>query len=336
MNTSALLPTRRHSVSVVIPVYAGELTLDAVVGELVGYMDESTTPHGTTFQIVEIILVDDNGPGRSDQVMRDLAEKYPIVRAVWLSRNFGQHAATLAGIASSSGDWIVTMDEDSQHDPADIAVMLDTALAKGAQVVYARPVNPPPHGRFRNAASRGAKRVANRLLGTLYATDYNSYRLLLGSIGRGVAAYSGSGVYLDVAIGWVAGRYATAPTTLRGEQRASGYSLRRLLGHFLRLVITSGTRGLRVVSWIGVAFAAVGVVIAIWVLVEKLTSGSDVQGWASTIIVLLVTAGAILFSLGVIAEYIGVNVNMAMGKPAYLITSDPQDGPLGRRPRKTE
>ncbi len=70
--------------------------------------------------------------------------------------------------------------------------------------------------------------------------------------------------------------------------------------------------------------------LAIWIVVAKLTTGISAQGWASTVVILLVVAGAILFSLGVIAEYIGVSVNMAMGKPAYLITSDPADGPLGR------
>ena len=59
------------------------------------------------------------------------------------------------------------------------------------------------------------------------------------------------------------------------------------------------------------------------------------EGWTSTMVVVLLSTGAILFSLGVIAEYIGVAVNMAMGKPLYLIVSDPHDGPLGRRPLTT-
>ena len=78
--------------------------------------------------------------------MRELEQEYPFVRSVWLSRNFGQHAATLAGMASSGGDWIVTLDEDGQHDPSYIGAMLDVALDEQASVVYARPVNPAPHG----------------------------------------------------------------------------------------------------------------------------------------------------------------------------------------------
>jgi undecaprenyl-phosphate 4-deoxy-4-formamido-L-arabinose transferase len=183
---------------------------------------------------------------------------------------------------------------------------------------------------LRNLASKGAKSLINRVFAARNASDFNSYRFMLGSIARGVAAYAGSGVYLDVALGWVAGRYATAPTELRGEVRRSGYTPLRLASHFWRLVLTSGTRGLRFVSVLGGLFALLGVVLAVWIVVAKLTAGISAQGWASTVVILLVVAGAILFSLGVIAEYIGVSVNMAMGKPAYLITSDPADGPLGR------
>jgi glycosyltransferase involved in cell wall biosynthesis len=328
--------SRVHTVSVVIPVYQGELTLAPIIDEILALSAENESAAGNVFRVAEIVLVYDNGPDSSDAVIRALERDHGIVHAVWLSRNFGQHAATLAGIASSFGDWVVTLDEDGQHDPEDIPVLLDAALANHAQVVYAKPTNEAPHGWFRNAASRGSKRLANRLLVSANAADYNSYRLILGSVARGVAAYAGSGVYLDVALGWVAGSYATAPTMLRGEIRSSGYNLRRLVGHFGRLVLTSGTRALRFVSFVGVAFTVVGIALAIWVIVIRLTAHFDAAGWASTVVILLLTSGATLFSLGIIAEYVGVSVNMAMGKPAYLITSDPGDGPLGSRQPKTK
>ncbi len=329
MDETAAHSDRMHTISVVIPVYQGERTLPSVVSE-VTEVGDGVSPAGVAYRVTEIVLAYDNGGDRSDEVIRELEETNPLVRGVWLSRNFGQHAATLAGMASSSGDWVVTMDEDGQHDPRDFGAMLDVALAVRAQVVYAKPTNPPPHGALRNAASRGAKSVVNRAFGARNASDFNSYRFILGSIARGVAAYAGSGVYLDVALGWVAGRYATAPTELRGETRKSGYTPLRLASHFWRLVLTSGTRALRLVSVLGVLFAVVGVVLAIWIVVLKLTQDFSAQGWASTVVIILVVSGAILFSLGIIAEYIGVSVNMALGKPAYLITSDPARGPLGR------
>lgn len=321
-----------HLVSVVIPVYGGEQTLEGVVDEILALATEQRTPDGYPFRVTEIVLVYDNGRDDSARVIRELARRHPIVRPVWLSRNYGQHAATLAGMASSGGEWIATLDEDGQHDPADIPVLLDTALREQAPLVYAKPTNKPSHGFLRNSASRGAKWVLTRFFAGSNARDYQSYRLVLGSIGRGVAAYAGSGVYLDVALGWVAPPAATAPIRLRDEgERRSGYSARRLFSHFWRMVITSGTRGLRFVSALGGVFAAVGIAVSIYILVARLTGDEVPEGWASTIVVVLLSAGAILVALGIIAEYVGVSVNMSLGRPPYLVTGDPSDGPLGRR-----
>jgi undecaprenyl-phosphate 4-deoxy-4-formamido-L-arabinose transferase len=239
-------------------------------------------------------------------------------------------------MASAGGDWIVTIDEDSQQDPAFIGSMLDTALREQARVVYAKPTNRPPHGAVRNVSSRAAKHMLKTLSGGADASHFNSYRLILGEVGRSTAAYAGSGVYLDVALGWVAGAPAMTPVALRaeGEGRQSGYSTRTLASHFWRMVLTGGTRGLRLVSVLGVAFALLGLLIAAVVVYRQIVHPAPTEGWTSLIVVMLMSTGAILFSLGVIAEYVGVAVNMAMGKPLYLITQDPADGPLGRpRPR---
>ena len=316
-----------------MPVYRGARTLSGLLAELARLVPEQESPDGHPFRVTEVLLVYDNGPDDSDRVIRAMVQRYGFVRPVWLSRNFGQHAATLAGMASSGGDWIITLDEDGQHDPRFVGSLLDVAMRERASLVYAEPTNPPPHGVLRNAASRGAKWVFGTFLSGGAVSSFQSYRLVLGELGRSVAAYAGSGVYLDVALGWVAGSVGHCPVTLREEgDRPSGYSFRRLLSHFWRLVLTSGTRGLRVVSGSGVVIGLMGLLLAAFVTIARITDTIAVEGWASVIVVVLLGVGAILFSLGMIAEYVGVSVNMAMGKPPYVIVSDPADGPLGRRP----
>jgi glycosyltransferase involved in cell wall biosynthesis len=320
-----------HRLSIVIPVYGGEHTLDALFAELRALADTFSTPDGHRAIISEVVLAYDHGPDRSDEVVRRLVHDNRFAKAVWLSRNFGQHAATLAGIASSGGDWIVTLDEDGQHDPAAIGVLLDTAIRERASVVYARATNEAPHGAIRNAASKFAKRVLQAVFGSVNASEFSSYRLILGDIARSVAAYAGNGVYLDVALTWVSQRTVTAPVELRDEgERESGYSYRRLLGHFLRMVLTTGTRGLRLVTWLGVLFAAGGVVFAVYLSVARLGWGDVPEGWTSQMVLTALASGAILIALGIIAEYIGVTVNAALGRPPYLIVRDPATGPLGQ------
>ena len=326
-----------HTISVVVPVYLGETTLEGLVTELEPFTNEFVTPRGSHAKVGEILLVWDNGPDNSAGVIRKLEEQFPSVRGLWLTRNFGQHAATLAGMASSGSDWIVTMDEDGQHNPADIPTLLDAAIEHGFHVVYAAPTNRPPHSFMRSASSRVAKRLLRALSSdrSINPSDYQSYRLMLGEVGRSVAAYAGSGVYLDIALGWITNRTGTAPVELRAEAReSSGYSYRSLTGHFWRMVLSSGTRGLRFVSVLGGILSVAGIITAIYFIVQKLSGGDLPQGWTSTLIVILISSGAILISLGIVAEYVGVAVNMAMGKPPYMIMNDPEKSPLGRRPEK--
>jgi glycosyltransferase involved in cell wall biosynthesis len=312
------------SVSVVIPVYRGEETLPGLINELASLHEAQVTPQGRAFRVSEVLLVWDRGPGRSDHVIRELAAKHDWVRPVWLSRNFGQHAATLAGMTSSGGEWIVTLDEDGQMDPAFIGPMLDTAYDRGAQLVYASPTNPPPHGAIRNAGSKLAKRFFVRFLADQKFEEFNSYRLVLGEVGRSVAAYTGTGVYLDVALSWVVSDVATSPVTMRSEGRAAGnYNYGRLFGHFGRLVVSSGTKPLFFVTFIGIAFVVLGGLAALWVGYQRIVGDLPVSGWASMFIALMVVGGAVMMSLGIIAQYIGAATNMSLGKPLYVVVRDP-------------
>ena len=312
------------TLSVVIPVFRGEQTLPDLIQELDALTTEQLTPQGRTFRIEEVLLVWDRGPGRSDHTIRELADRYEFVRPLWLSRNFGQHAATLAGITSSGGDWIVTMDEDGQQDPSYIGAMLDCAYDDHAQLVYAQPSNTPPHSGIRNFASKSVKKIFAGALAEGGFEEFNSYRLILGEIGRSVAAYTGNGVYLDVALTWVVADVTTCPVISREEGRpASNYTYRRLFSHFGRLMVSSGTRPLFFVSWLGILFVLMGAVVSVWVLYQRITGELVIAGWASTFIALMLIGGAVLLSLGIIAQYVGAATNMSLGRPLYVVVRDP-------------
>lgn len=318
---------RVDSVSVVIPVYNGAVTLPGLIKELQLLRSTQETPDGRRFRVDEVLLVWDRGIGSSQEVVRQLAAQNDWVHPVWLSRNFGQHPATLAGMTSSGGDWIVTMDEDGQHDPAYIGELLDTGYRDRTQLVYASPANQPPHGVFRNVASWLTKWLFVRVLVPSDGPKaFNSYRLILGEAGRSVAAYTGAGVFLDVALSWVVTNPSTCSVLMRQEGRpASAYNFRRLVSHFWRLVISSGTRPLRFVSMMGILFALLGFGVAIYSVIQKMVGDITVQGWTSVFVATLVVGGAVLFALGIIAEYIAAAATMAMGKPVYVIVRDPTD-----------
>ena len=316
----------------VIPVYQGERTLATVVDELAASRPRAARHRpGRPYRVTEVVLVHDCGPDASRRRDPGPRRDHDWVRPVWLSRNFGQHAATLAGIAASGGEWVVTMDEDGQHDPEAIGALLDTAMTEQADVVYARPTNEPPHGAVRNAASRGAKAVVERLAKGAQAGDFNSYRLLLGEVARrSPPTPVRASTSTSPSPGWPAG---SRPAPWRCGPRATGppaTTCAASLSHFWRLVLSSGTRPLRWVSALGAAAVLLAPVVAVALIIGRALGSWEAPGWTSTMILLMVATGVILFSLGVIAEYVGMAVNMAMGKPLYLPVRDRRDGPLGR------
>lgn len=311
-------------VSIVIPVYCGEKTLRILIDEIVPLTEERVSPAGNRFVISEVLLVHDCGPDQSDKTIEALSLTHPFVRPVWLSRNYGQHAATLAGMASATGDWVATIDEDGQQDPADIGCMLDTAILESLQLVYAQPKNPPPHGWLRNALSRGAKAVISKLLGNNKIGRFNSFRLVDGEIARTLAAYCGNGVYLDMGLYWITGRIGHCPVNLRCEMdRPSAYSYWKLFGHFWNLIFTTGTRPLRLITLMGFLSVILAALLAGYAIYGKLHGDVPVQGWASLLIIVAFFSGCILTALGVIAEYLVVTMGIVMGKPLYVVATKP-------------
>ena len=311
-------------ISVVVPVYAGEHTLPVLIAELEKLTQPQSTPKGNDFVVCEVLLVHDCGPDRSDTTIAALGEKYGFVRPVWLSRNYGQHPATMAGMASATGDWVVTLDEDGQHDPACIPAMLDVGLENSLQLVYAEPTNPPPHGWIRNFFSNSVKSISTRVLGNRAIGRFNSFRLIDGEIARTLSAYCGNGVYLDVGLFWIAGRVGHCPMELRQESgRASGYNFLSLARHFWRLVLTTGTRPLRLITFMGFCSMVLAIGFAVFAVYEKYTGQVPVEGWASLAVVIAFFSGVILTALGVIAEYLAVTMGIAMGKPLYVVSSKP-------------
>ena len=295
-----------------------------LIGEIAPLALGQTTPGGASYLIHEILLVHDCGPDRSDRTLELLSEQYPFVRPVWLSRNYGQHAATLAGMASATGDWVATIDEDGQQDPGDIGRMLDCALSGALQLVYAQPTNPPPHGWFRNAMSNCAKAIATKLLGNDKIGRFSSFRLVDGEIARTLAAYCGSGVYLDVALFWITGRIGHCAVQLRNEMdRPSGYSFLKLLSHFWHLILTTGTRPLRLITLLGFGSVVLAIAIAAYAIYQKFVGEVPVQGWTSLVIVVAFFSGCILSAIGVIAEYLAATMSIVMGKPLYVVGTKP-------------
>ena len=185
--------------SIVVPVDQGERTLDLLLAEIAPLTTPQETPQGRPFQVVEVVLVHDGAIDNSHVVMEALAARFPFVFLVWLSRNFGQHPATLAGMAATSADWVATLDEDGQQNPADIARLLDAAFDAGAPLVYGQALNEPSHGVVRNTFSGLAKTLTALAAGDRQLAQFNSFRLVRGDIARSLQKHLGRIAHVQLA-----------------------------------------------------------------------------------------------------------------------------------------
>ena len=154
--------TRSITVCTVTPVYSGDEYLRALVDEL-EQLRNDWARRGAPMKLVESIFVDDGSIDGSAEILSKLADQFPWVTIVTLSRNFGQHAATVAGICHSSSHWVVTLDEDLQHKPALFDELFLTQASNSADVVYANPKLSAHGNSWRDKTSRSVKRILAKL-----------------------------------------------------------------------------------------------------------------------------------------------------------------------------
>lgn len=323
------------NISLVVPVYSGETYLPRLV-EAVAGLRKRWASLDSRLHIPELILALDEPVDDSTRVARQLAEEFGWVRPVELSRNYGQHSATVAGILYSSGDWVVTLDEDLQHHPDYIESLLTQAVEAHADLVYALPRTSVHGGMYRDWSSRLAKWLVSKLSGNPAVMDFNSFRLIRGDIARAAASICAQNTYFDVALTWFTNRISRVALDLTDDrhkvEKKSGYNFISLARHAKRLLVSSNFK----VLWFASIMAIVSFLLAVgygaWIVLLKLFSDRaiDAPGWASLMVVILGFGAIGVFMLGVIIDLMHMSMLQILGKPAFFVVDRESDDILAR------
>ena len=267
-------------ISVVVPVYRSEQTLP----ELHRQLSEALLSISDRF---EIIFVEDCGPDNSWAVIQSIATADVRVRGIKLSRNFGQHAATICGISKASGDWILTLDDDLEQSPKHVPAMFAKAR-EGYALVYGI-YEERSHGLWRNLTSSIARSLFRMAIPSLNY-EYTSFRLIARSVASKLPDFDSPFPFVDGYLSWLTNSYATVvvPHGTRAHG-TSNYTFRKLLTHTINIFVTFSDMPLRMASWIGLGASVVGMGWLSTILLRSLLGGITVSGYAS------VMAGIILF-----------------------------------------
>jgi glycosyltransferase involved in cell wall biosynthesis len=264
--------------STVTPVYRGADHLEQLVQALDAVRSRLES-EDRPLRMVEAIFVDDASVDDSAEVMRRLEQEYAWVRVVTLSRNFGQHPATAAGILHASGDWVVTLDEDLQHHPRHVVPLLVHAASRQLDIMYARPKSAVHESAFRDWSSRTFKSGMSWISGNPNITIFNSFRVMRGAVARAAASVIAPETYLDIALGWFTQRVDSVKLELKDsryiESGKSGYTLRSLVQHAYRMFSSSQVQALRVGAAVGIGAMVLGAVVAFVYSLVRLAGWAD-------------------------------------------------------------
>ena len=300
-------------ISLVIPVYNEEENLNKLIERIRPVMQSMDRPY-------EIILIDDGSRDSSLSILRSLT-KYPEVRVVELVRNYGQHAAILAGFSIVRGDIAITLDADLQNPPEEIPKLVKEMEAGGYDVV----------GTIRKGRKDSLLRIIpskiiniiTRRITKVRMTDWGcmlrAYRRPV--VERMIACHEHA-TFIP-ALATYLGKRVTE-IEVAHEERAGGtshYPLRKLINLQFDLVSSFSDLPMKLLMYGGIWMAIGGVCFGIFLVVARLAYGAlwAAQGVFTLFAVLFVFIGLQFFAFGIIGEYIGRIYREVRKRPAYVI-----------------
>lgn len=301
-----------NKISFVIPCYRSEKTVLIVVDEI-----ERTMAQRRELDY-EIVLVNDGSPDNVWQVIKERAEEDGHIMGINLAKNFGQHAALMAGYNHCTGNVIVSLDDDGQT-PADKVFLLIDELEKGYDVVYASyPEN--RQNAFRRWGSNFAKKMLDYMFDIKDDRKGSSYFVAREFVIREIIRYNHSYPYISGLILRTTRNIGVVSIPHRERIAGkSGYNLKSLISLWLNGFTAFSVKPLELGTFVGVGMAMLGFVYAIYTIIRRLFTPTVVEGWSSLISITLIVGGIIMVMLGLIGEYIGRIYICINNSPQYVI-----------------
>lgn len=305
---STSIHTKEYDFSIVVPVYNSAATIELL------YQACSEVFSQNKFQI---IFIDDASFDESWCKIATLKENNSNVTGIQLQKNAGQHAATFCGFVFAKGNYIITIDDDMQVHPQEILKLIDCAQQEDADVVYGV-YDKKQHSSVRNLGSKAISKILIKYGSAV--KDGSSFKLIHHSITDKIISTNRQKIFLDELIGWYSNK--TAFTTVQHDKRTdgqSGYNLFKLTKMAFHLMVSYTVLPLKFITWLGLFSSIISFGFGIYYIYQKINDVTDVSGFTALIVAIFFSTGLILFSLGIIGEYLSRIFLLQMGKPPFKI-----------------
>lgn len=298
--------------SVVSPCYGAPTLLRELVAQITAAVSQLVADY-------EIILVEDFSPDDSRDIIRDICRADTHVKAVFLSRNFGQQAALNAGFDAARGRYVATLDCDLQNPPAQLRDLYLKAR-EGYDIVYASRQNRPD-----NFLMTFGSRVFNKLMGFLTDTRQDEavaeFAIFSRNVVDAMACMGDYRRYYPLMTQWVGFRSTKIPVNhdARTDGKASSYSMKKRIELAVTTAVAFSTKSLRLIVYFGTLITLLAIVGAIALVVKTLVMDTEVSGWVTLFVSMWFIAGVMIVVMGVIAIYVGNIFEEVKGRPSYLV-----------------
>lgn len=297
--------------SVVVPVFNSEKTLEELCTRISSIFQQIN-------QSFEIILVNDSSSDQSWEVIGRLKNKFPEqLTGINLRGNFGQHKALLCGFQFARGQFVITIDDDLQFFPEDIEQLIQKIDSTNADLVYGTYMDERQHSAVRKWGSNFMGYIFQKFGNTV--GQGSSFKIIRQSVIEKIKDYNHSFTFVDEILSWHTTKIEWQQVRHAARKEGnSGYSLAHLVFLSFNLIISYTTIPLRFMTWFGLFSFWVCLFLVIYFIYQKVTLGSPL-GFTALIVSIFMSTGLILFSLGIIGEYLNRLFALQHKKPPYLI-----------------
>ena len=299
-------------ISIIIPVFNSEECIEELNNQIVKALVD--------FPSHEIILVNDKSNDKSWDIICGICKRNTKTIGISLRKNSGQDNAIMAGLKISKGEYIIIMDDDLQHSPNDILKLYNECI-KGYAVCYGL-FQKKKQKLWKNIGSWLNGKLSEKLLSKPKEIYLSPFKVIIGKVVKEIVEYNGPYPYIDALLLTVTHNITQIPVDHHARYKGrSRFSFISSFSVFLKHSTGYSIYPLRLAIYMGFTAAFLAIAYGFYTLYDYFNGSGKVEGWASTILLIILFGGIILICLGIIGEYVGRIFLTINKKPQYTIES---------------
>lgn len=301
------------NISIVIPCYNSSRSLP----ELIERIDKAMRDNAYNY---EVVCVNDCSKDTTMDVLRQLSSEYSQLKVIDLVYNVGQFKALLCAMENCCGDYVVTIDDDLQHRPEDIPLLVDCLTKNPNLDVVLAAYKNKKHKVYRNLGTLFMRWVDKRIFNKPDNLKTSSFRAMRKIFAESLVAHKTQFPVIGPLILSLTNQIQNVEVEHQPRKYGrSNYKLSKLISTTFDNILNFSSLPLKFIGVVGIFSATLSVFIALFFFIKYLVVGTSVQGWTSLIILLNFYSGLIMLSVGIIGEYLIRILKESNNSPRYCI-----------------